>query len=46
MHWSLEPPPEASRLFCHGHQANALTAALWSAKQNLGPYIIDDGARL
>jgi len=26
MHWSLSPPPEASRLLWNGHQARALTA--------------------
>ena len=26
---SEEPPPVARRFLCHGHQARALTAALW-----------------
>lgn len=30
MHRSLMPPPEASILLWKGHQARALTAALWS----------------
>lgn len=33
---SLVPPPEARRLFCLGHQARALTAALCWVKVNLG----------
>jgi hypothetical protein len=32
MHLSLEPPPVANRFLCHGHQAKALTAALWPFK--------------
>ena len=36
MHWSLEPPPEASKFFCQGHHEMALTAALWSRKQYRG----------
>ena len=29
---SAEPPPVASKFLCHGHQAKALTAALWPSK--------------
>ena len=31
MHWSDPPPPEASKFPWNGHQARALTAALWSS---------------
>ena len=31
MHRSFDPPPEASKLLWKGHQARALTAALWSS---------------
>jgi len=31
MHRSFPPPPEASKLLWKGHQARALTAALWSS---------------
>ena len=41
MHWSLDPPPEAKRDFYQGHQAKALTAALWSLKQYLGYYTFE-----
>jgi len=33
MHRSLSPPPEVSRLLWNGHQARALTAAMWSSKR-------------
>ena len=30
------PPPEASRLDCHGHHARAFTAAVWLLLESFG----------
>ena len=33
---SAVPPPDASRLRCHGHHASALTAAWWASQRKSG----------